>query len=341
MPVFLRRFIFIGLLIGSIGFNAVLVVSDVAYSMFYGLLSNLVSVLYEGVELTKSTGWKRSELEKDLRKSDAELSDSKKQSIRKSEHIRRLGQEKSHLEAKNRELFDRVGKGQTEIARLNEKKIFAEKKIANLINENASLKSELTINQKKLIELESDLASKYAKETNPNPARPLVKHFERRLGKKAVKKSSKERVDLIKSARIIQEATDKVKKRISKRVARNIGALPFESVPAVGIAVSVGTIYLEIQDACTTLAEFDDMTASLGVDQIDSSYDSSFCSFTKEDLMRIVLNKGDDFDKCVTQFDVNNPDNVEDLVKTCLPPEIEPISIPKGEKFDPPNDAKL
>jgi len=337
MPVFLRRFIFIGLIVSSIAFNAVLVVSDVAYGMFYGLLSNLVSMLYEGAELTKSTGWKRSQLEKDLKKSRSELNDSKKESTRKSERIRRLGHEKSNLEAKNIELFDRVGKGQTEISRLNEKRLFAEKKIADLVKDNSSLKSELSINRKNLIDLKSELASKYAKEINPNPARPLVKHVEKRL----VKRSSKEMVDLIKSARIIQEATDKVKGRISKRVARNIAALPFESVPAVGIAVSVGTIYLEIQDACTTLAEFDDMTASLGVDQFDSSYDSSFCSFTKEDLMRIVFDRGEDFDKCVKQFDVNNPNNVEDLIKTCLPVEVEILSIPKVEKFIPPNDAKL
>ena len=42
--------------------NAALVVSETAYNLMYGILSNVVSILYEGAELSSSVGWKKQKL---------------------------------------------------------------------------------------------------------------------------------------------------------------------------------------------------------------------------------------------------------------------------------------
>jgi hypothetical protein len=116
--------------------------------------------------------------------------------------------------------------------------------------------------------------------------------------------------------------------------------MPFESVPVAGIAISVGTIYLEIQDACQSLKEFDEMKAALGLNDNITETDQSYCALTKDDLMRLITNRASEFEACISQNDFKINSNVEDLM-TCLPEQVEELSIPEFDKFEKPADAEL
>ncbi|GCL61779.1 hypothetical protein [Pseudaquabacterium pictum] len=50
-----------------------------------------------------------------------------------------------------------------------------------------------------------------------------------------------------------------VNRRLAKGVARNTAAIPAESVPYVGIGVTLSVTALDIHDACQTMAEINDL----------------------------------------------------------------------------------
>ena len=116
--------------------------------------------------------------------------------------------------------------------------------------------------------------------------------------------------------------------------------MPFESVPVAGIAVTVGTIYLEIQDACATMEEFDELTAKLDLDGADEEVDKSFCSLSRDDLVRLTTGRTDDFEACIAREQSGAGSDVNTIME-CLPEEIDDVGIPKREFFDMPKPAQL
>ena len=73
---FIRTFVFASVLFLSLTLNAALVVSEFAYNIAYGLISNAISILHDTAKLTSSVGWKKSKLNKELGVLDKKLLDS-------------------------------------------------------------------------------------------------------------------------------------------------------------------------------------------------------------------------------------------------------------------------
>ena len=163
---------------------------------------------------------------------------------------------------------------------------------------------------------------------------------EKKTVAKLTTKTGEQLVQIEDTKKIIRETTDRTSKRIAKRVARNIAAMPFESVPVAGIAITVGTIYLEIQDACQSLKEFDEMKSSLGLDSDNSETDQSYCSLTKDDLMRLITDRTNDFETCIAQNGLSKTTKVAELMD-CLPTEVDKLSIPEFDVFEKPAEAEL
>ena len=55
-----------------------------------------------------------------------------------------------------------------------------------------------------------------------------------------------------------------VHKRLAKGVSRNVAALPGESLPYVGVGVTLAVTSLDIYDACQTMKDFNDLLRMMG-----------------------------------------------------------------------------
>lgn len=156
----------------------------------------------------------------------------------------------------------------------------------------------------------------------------------------ALQRSLPKVLDAGAAGKIVRETTDRVTKRIAKRVSRNIAAMPFESVPIAGVAITVGTIYLEIQDACTTMSEFDEMISKLELEGGNLEADKSFCSLSKDDLLRLMSNRTDDFEECISRKKSDMGTDV-DAFMDCLPADIDDVSIPEPDIYEMPVQPEL
>lgn len=360
----IRRFIFAGFLVLSLTLNAALVVSEFAYNIAYGLISNAVSIVYETAELTSSLGWKNSKLNKTLEEIDKKLLKSTTALKNQTDEILRLKSERSALRTRQQELSKEILLKQNEIDNLdatnqsqrrilndklddikelnrdlflaNKRLNVADQKLTDLDLKNSSLRSELVRAKNNLSTLRNDISGN--KLQNKQLSEALTKQT--KTVAKLTKSTGAQLLQIQQTKEIIRETTDRTSKRIAKRVARNIAAMPFESVPVAGIAITVGTIYLEIQDACQSLKEFDEMKATLGLIDNITETDQSYCALTKDDLMRLITNRASEFEACISQNDFKTDSNVEDLM-TCLPEQVEELSIPEFDKFEKPADAEL
>lgn len=52
-------------------------------------------------------------------------------------------------------------------------------------------------------------------------------------------------------------------------MTRNVGAIPVESIPLIGIATTIGVTAMDLKDACDTMTGLDELSVSLGLDDID------------------------------------------------------------------------
>ena len=361
---FIRTFVFASVLFLSLTLNAALVVSEFAYNIAYGLISNAISILHDTAKLTSSVGWKKSKLNKELGVLDKKLLDSTNKLKRQTDDIFRLKNERLALRTNVQELSGETLKKQNEINALkktnqaqrnilkskiseadevrrklsnaNESLLNADKKLSALTQSNKSLQTDHDAAKKNLSKLRNDLASnklqnKQLREAISNQTRNVVK---------LTKNTSAQLAQIAQTKKIIRETTDRTTKRIVKRVTRNIAAMPFESVPVAGIAITVGTIYLEIQDACQSLKEFDEMKFSLGFDENTTETDTSYCALNKDDLVRLITNRTTDFEACILQNDLETDSDVEDLM-ICLPEQIEAQSIPEFDTFEKPAPPEL
>ena len=361
---FLRRSIFAGFLVLSLTFNAALIVSETAYNLAYSLVSNIVSVFYDGAELTSSVGWKKTQLSKNLDELDRKLILSENTLKEQSNDLRKLTVEKQSLERKQTKIMEEVSRKRQEIEKLDSRNKVqraliskknvelddlsrkltnvteslraADGKITNLKMLNKTLISEHDVAKKNLLLIKKDLSD--TKIRNSQLTKKVTQSADEIA--ELTTRTAAQVTDIQSTKKIIRETTDRASKRIAKRVGRNIAAMPFESVPVAGIAITVGTIYLEIQDACTSLNEFNKMTASLGLDGDSANNEEAFCSLTRDDLTRLITNRSDDFEECIFQNDFENQSNIEEMMD-CLPDEIEKLSIPEFDEFEMPAPAEL
>ena len=361
---FVRSFFLVSALLFSLSLNAALVVSEVAYNIAYGLLSNAASILYDASELPNSIGWKNAKLNKSLDQLDKELSQSTDALKKQSDDILRLNSDRDKLRTLTDKLSDDVAKKKNEVDTLTRSNDLKQKEIQSKISELNDLDRQLTDTQKRLSDADTNLSeltekNKLLKADNDLSKQNLAKlrsdlddnkiakdQLQEALSKqkKTVAKltttTGEQLAQLENTKKIIRETTDRTSKRIAKRVARNIAAMPFESVPVAGIAITVGTIYLEIQDACQSLKEFDEMKSSLGLDSDNSKTDQSYCALTKDDLMRLITDRTNDLETCLSQNGILEKAEINELMD-CLPQEVDKLSIPDFDKFDKPAEAKL
>lgn len=71
-------------------------------------------------------------------------------------------------------------------------------------------------------------------------------------------------LDEAKSARTVdaktaKEVAERVQGRLAKGVIRNVAAIPAESIPFIGIAVTVSMTALDLYDACETMKEINEL----------------------------------------------------------------------------------
>jgi hypothetical protein len=212
----------------------------------------------------------------------------------------------------------------------------ADSNLSELTEKNKLLKTDHDLSKQNIAKLKSDLDdNKIAKDQLQE-----VVSKQKKTVAKLTKSTSVQLAQLVNTKKIIRETTDRTSKRIAKRVARNIAAMPFESVPVAGIAITVGTIYLEIQDACQSVKEFDEMKLSLGLDPENTETDQSYCALTKDDLIRLITNRTSDFEICVSQNGISKKAEINELMD-CLPQKIDKLSLPDFDKFNKPAEAGL
>ena len=347
MMRFVGKFLLTSMLVMSLFFNGALLFSEVAFTMAYRILSSAVSTVYDGAQLSSSIGWKQTKLiekvetyEKEISKSlennkkliikvdnlEKKGRDIQKQADLVKEKIRKKEIEVRNLKNANGNLTQSISKKELELTSLkadykdldNQYKNTLSK-VDNLKITNNNIKNDLLKTQKSLDSLKIDLTS--SKSSNSVLEEKLSKNG---LQIESLNKKAARQIDEINATRkLVTEATEGVSKRIVTRVTRNLGAMPLESVPVAGIAVTVGLIYLEIQDACDTMGQFKELTSKLGIEDVNQKEDTSFCSFTKDELFKLASNEKKDFSKCWDQTKSLKNIEIVDLVE-CLP-EKEPL----------------
>lgn len=304
----LRRTFIVGFLILSVSINAAIVASEAAYNIAYGLLSNAISIIYDTAELSSSIGWKKAQLKEEF-----VVVKTKTENDRVL--IKDMKSKIGHLQKTILDKDEILAKKSGEIKTLND----------TLSRTSNDLKSA----ERKLLEIS---------ETNGTLTKSLSKSSDEISA--LTQKNLSQANEIKATKKIIQDTTDRTSKRIATRVARNIAAMPFESVPVAGVAITVGTIYLEIQDACQTLKEFEEMKSSLGLDTDIDKTDRSYCSLTKDDLSRLIANRSSDFEECVSVNSLSEKTDISEITD-CLPDQVGELSIPEFEEFDKPSEAEL
>lgn len=304
----LRRTFIAGFLILSVSINAAIVASEAAYNIAYGLLSNAISIIYDTAELSSSIGWKKAQLKEEFVVVKTKTENDKVL-------IKDMKSKIGHLQKTILDKDEILVKKSGEIKTLND----------TLSRTSNDLKSA----ERKLLEIS---------ETNGTLTKNLSKSSDEISA--LTQKNLSQANEIKATKKIIQDTTDRTSKRIATRVARNIAAMPFESVPIAGVAVTVGTIYLEIQDACQSLKEFEEMKSSLGLDTDINKTDRSYCSLTKDDLSRLIANRSSDFEECVSVNSLSEKTDISEITD-CLPDQIGELSIPEFEEFDKPSEAEL
>lgn len=358
----LRRSILVGFLIISLSINAAVVVSEFAYNVLYGLVSNALSIVYEGAELKSSIGWRKQQFSKQLKVLNEQLVDTKgKFSILQSEMAQLIKEKKilsenllvlnktiltkeseisnlrNSTERLSREIKTKTGELKNlkvQFNDLNQKKLLADFEIKKLQQTNIKISSQFDQAQGTISGLKKNLTE--SKVVNSELSNLMAKNGDEIA--RLTNVTSQQLLNVQNTRKIIRTTTDGVTKRIGTRVARNLGAMPFESIPVAGVAITVGTIYLELRDACASLKDFDEMKATLGFE--DPNPPESFCSITKEDLSRIISDKTIEFEQCAAGTSNSSGVDLEDL-ENCLPQEIEIPEISMEDDLKMPLEAEL
>lgn len=67
----------------------------------------------------------------------------------------------------------------------------------------------------------------------------------------------------------VAKTRTKIQKRVIRNATRNVGAIPAESMPVIGIATIVAVTTMDLKDACDTMTDLDDLSVTLGFEEVD------------------------------------------------------------------------
>lgn len=110
----------------------------------------------------------------------------------------------------------------------------------------------------------------------------------------------------------ITQLSDNINKRIITRIGRNLGAMPAESIPVAGIGVTLTMMYLEIQDACSTLSDISDFTEEMGYEKDGGG--AEFCSLKQSDLKRLINKNKYNLEDCLSRVSEGDYEGIQ----TCI-----------------------
>jgi uncharacterized protein (DUF3084 family) len=110
----------------------------------------------------------------------------------------------------------------------------------------------------------------------------------------------------------ITQLSDNINKRIITRIGRNLGAMPAESIPVAGIGVTLTMMYLEIQDACSTLNDISDFTEEMGYEKDGGG--AEFCSLKQSDLKRLINKNKYNLEDCLSRVSEDDYEGIQ----TCI-----------------------
>jgi uncharacterized protein (DUF3084 family) len=110
----------------------------------------------------------------------------------------------------------------------------------------------------------------------------------------------------------ITQLSDNINKRIITRIGRNLGAMPAESIPVAGIGVTLTMMYLEIQDACSTLSDISDFTEEMGYEKDGGG--AEFCSLKQSDLKRLINKNKYNLEDCLSRVSEDDYEGIQ----TCI-----------------------
>lgn len=113
-------------------------------------------------------------------------------------------------------------------------------------------------------------------------------------GERAKVKRAHLDLDDVKAKRLIDAKEAKlvagrVRERLAKGVARNVSSVPAESIPYLGIGVTLSMTALDLYDACQTMKEFNELLLKLG-QGVES--DEAVCGMKLPTKDEVVANLG-------------------------------------------------
>lgn len=86
--------------------------------------------------------------------------------------------------------------------------------------------------------------------------------------KKAKSELKKKKAQLTSARNKVSSTRTKIQKRVARNLSANIASIPAESIPVIGIATIVAVTAMDLNDACETMSDLDDLTMSLGMDDV-------------------------------------------------------------------------
>ena len=96
-----------------------------------------------------------------------------------------------------------------------------------------------------------------------------------------------------KGGKTAKETAETVNKRLAKGVARNVAAIPSESVPYFGIGIIIASTSLDIYDACQTMKDINSLLVLLG----QGEEKPEFCGQKVPTVDEVVANAKSDWKK--------------------------------------------
>jgi len=111
---------------------------------------------------------------------------------------------------------------------------------------------------------------------------------------KALKKAKadlrKSNAKLASTRKKVTLTRNKIQRRVARNISINLGSIPAESIPVLGIATIVGVTAMDLKDACDTMSDLDELSTSISLAQDEPETDK-ICGKTvpsKEEVMASI-----------------------------------------------------
>ena len=86
------------------------------------------------------------------------------------------------------------------------------------------------------------------------------------------------------------EINERLAGRTSRMISTNLSSMPIEAVPYLGAAEIVGVTFMEVRDACLTLADTREMAQRLSG---DFEAEVPACGYSRDEFLDILANGPD------------------------------------------------